>query len=48
MTKALGSLEGIEEVQVDLAKGEASFRENKPQDMSVIKEAIKRAGYEVL
>lgn len=48
VTKALGSIEGIEDVQVDLEKGDASFSEKKPQEISIIKEAIKRAGYEVL
>lgn len=48
VTKALGSVEGIEDVQVDMEKGEASFREKILQDSAVIKEVIKRAGYEVL
>lgn len=48
VAKALGSIEGITDVQVDLEKGEASFREKIPQDSAVIKEVIKRAGYEVL
>jgi hypothetical protein len=32
---------------VDLAKGEASFDEAKPVDRAVIRERIKKAGYEV-
>lgn len=48
VTKVLTSIEGIEEVRVDLKQGEASFNEKKPLDLSVISEALKKAGYEVL
>jgi len=47
VTKALGGIDGISNVKVDLAKGEASFDEAKPVDRNVIRERIKKAGYEV-
>ena len=48
VTKALNEIEGIEEVQVDLSKGEATFEEVQPVDMNIVKEGVKRAGYEVV
>jgi copper chaperone len=48
VTKALSEIEGVQEVHVDLAKGEAAFEEGKPVDMSVVKEVVKKAGYEVV
>jgi len=48
VTKALGALEGIKNVQVDLKTGMATYDEVKPIDVSVIAEAIKKAGYEVV
>ena len=47
VTKALNEIEGIEGVNVDLSKGEATFSETRPVDMETIKERIKKAGYEV-
>jgi copper chaperone len=47
VTKALSGIDGISNVKVDLAKGEASFDEAKPVDRNVIRERIKKAGYEV-
>ncbi|MDD4986857.1 MAG: cation transporter [Thermodesulfobacteriota bacterium] len=47
VSKVLNSIEGIKNVKVDLAKGEATFIEEKPVDVSMIKEQIKKAGYEV-
>ncbi|MDP2992610.1 MAG: hypothetical protein Q8N82_04525 [Deltaproteobacteria bacterium] len=32
---------------MDLAKGEATFIEEKPVDVNMIKEQIRKAGYEV-
>jgi copper chaperone len=47
VTKALGGIDGISNVKVDLAKGEATFDEANPVDRNVIRERIKKAGYEV-
>ncbi|MCK9275922.1 MAG: heavy-metal-associated domain-containing protein [Syntrophales bacterium] len=45
--KALQEIEGIENVQVNLERGEATFEETKEIPMETIKENIKKAGYEV-
>ena len=47
VTAALAGIEGIAEVQVDLEKGTATFREEKPVDPALIRERIAQAGYEV-
>ncbi len=46
--KALEGIEGLKEVVVDLEKGEATFSETKPVDREVIKDKVKKAGYEVV
>ena len=48
VTKVLNGIEGIKNVKVDLAKGEAAFDEAKPIDMALLRERIKKAGYEVV
>jgi copper chaperone len=48
VTKALGALEGIKNVQVDLKSGVATYEEVKPVDPQKIAAAIKKAGYEVV
>jgi len=48
VTKALGQLEGIKNVQVDLAKGEVGFDNLKEIAPSRIEKAIRDAGYEVV
>jgi len=48
VTKALSGIDGISNVKVDLAKGEATFDEANPVDRNVIRERIKKAGYEVV
>jgi len=48
VTKALGGINGIQNVKVNLERGEASFDEVKPVEMSVIKERVKKAGYDVV
>jgi copper chaperone len=45
-TRALAGIEGISGVQVDLEKGEATFREEKPVDRALIRERIAQAGFE--
>ncbi|MDP2855007.1 MAG: heavy metal-associated domain-containing protein [Smithellaceae bacterium] len=46
-TKALGAVDGIKNVQVDLKTGEATYEEVKPVDASAIAAAVKKAGFEV-
>ena len=48
VTKALTQLEGIKNVQVDLAKGEVRFDNSKEVPSNRIEKAIKDAGYEVI
>lgn len=48
VTKALGGIEGLKDVRVDLQKGEATFTEVKPVDRTQIAEKIKKAGFEVV
>jgi copper chaperone len=47
VTKALMEIDGVEDVRVDLAKGEATFHEAMPVDMGMVKGQIKKAGYDV-
>jgi copper chaperone len=47
-TKALKEIEGLEDISVNLEKAEATFRETKAVDPNLIKEKIKKAGYEVI
>lgn len=48
VTRALGSLDGIKNVQVDLKTGLATYEEVKPVDPATIAAAVKKAGYEVV
>ena len=48
VTKALNEIDGIENVRVDLKKGEANFEEKASVDMSLIKEKIEKAGFQVV
>ncbi len=47
VTKALTQLEGIKNVQIDLAKGEVRFDNTKGVTSNQIEKAIEAAGYEV-
>ena len=47
VTKALGGIDGIRDVKVDLEKGEASFAEDHPVDRALIREGIVKAGFEL-
>ncbi len=47
-TKALGAVDGIKNVQVDLKTGVATYEEVNPVDAKVIAAAIKKAGYDVV
>ena len=48
VTKALGQLEGIKNVQVDLQKEEVRFDNTKALALNRIEKAIEEAGYEVI
>jgi copper chaperone len=48
VTKALNQLEGIKNVQVDLAKGEVQFDNTKAVLMNQIEKVIEEAGYQVI
>jgi copper chaperone len=45
--KALGQIEGVANVEVNLEKGEASFEERTPVDNEILRDRIKKAGYEL-
>jgi copper chaperone len=46
--KALGQLEGVQNVEVDLQKGEVRFENTKLVPSNRIEKAISDAGYEVI
>ena len=46
--KALAGIAGVQNVDVDLASGEATLDTNQPIDLAAVKEGIKKAGYEVV
>jgi copper chaperone len=48
VTKALNQLDGIKNVQIDLAKGEVRFDNTKSVASDRIRQAITDAGYEVV
>ena len=48
VTKALGQLDGVKNVQVDLAKGEVRFDNTKEIASNRIEKAINEAGYQVV
>lgn len=48
VTKALSQLDGVKNVQVDLAKGEVRFDNTKEVASGRIAKAIEEAGYEVV
>jgi copper chaperone len=48
VTKALSGINGIRNVKVSLERGEASFDEVTSVEMSVIRERVKKAGYDVV
>lgn len=47
VAKALGEIEGVKNVKVNLERGEASFEEVSPVDLETIRRQVERAGYEV-
>lgn len=46
VAKVLSEIDGVTDVRVDLSAGEATFEEATPVDIEVIREKIKKAGYE--
>ena len=48
VTKALGALDGVKDVNVDLKSGIATYEEVKAVDPKVVAAAVKKAGYEVV
>jgi copper chaperone len=48
VTKALKDIAGIQDLSVDLGKAEARFNELTPVDKELVKERIRKAGYEVV
>jgi copper chaperone len=47
VTKTLEKIDGVKNVKVDLQKGEATFDEAKQVDIEIVKERIRKAGYDV-
>jgi copper chaperone len=43
----LSGIEGLKNVSVNLSEGEAAFEETKPVDIEVLREKLKKAGYEL-
>jgi len=48
VTKVLNEIQGIENTQINLNKGEASFDEKTTVDMKDVRERIEKAGYQVV
>ncbi|MDY6954056.1 MAG: cation transporter [Thermodesulfobacteriota bacterium] len=47
VTKALMEIDGVKDVEVDLATGEATFDAATPVDMDMVHAQVKKAGYDV-
>jgi copper chaperone len=48
VTRALGAVNGVKDVKVDLKSGVATYTEEKAVDPMVVAAAIKKAGYEIV
>jgi copper chaperone len=46
--KALGQVDGIAKVEVDLSKGEVTYENTKPVAQGLVSRAIQDAGFEVV
>ena len=46
--KALNGIDGVANADVDLEAGQATFDTSQPVDLEVVKERIKKAGFEVV
>lgn len=47
VSKALGAVEGVKDIQVDLKTGLATYEETKPVDKKALAAAIEDAGFEI-
>jgi copper chaperone len=47
VTQALGAIEGVTDVQVDLATGQVTVTSDGPLDAAAVRAAIDEAGYEI-
>lgn len=47
VSKILSAVANVENVQIDLDKNEASFSENGPVDLDIIKKDLEKNGYEL-
>ena len=47
VTNALKSIDGIQDVQVDLETGNVKFEQTKPVDRKTVEETINRIGFTV-
>ncbi len=47
VTRALEDMEGVENVTVNLERGEASFDETRPVDRETLRRRVEDAGYEL-
>jgi copper ion binding protein len=45
--EALGRVDGVRDVEVNLDSGTATFSEEKPVDMTAVRQAVADAGYRV-
>ena len=45
--EALGRVDGVRDVEVDLDSGTATFSEERPVDMAALRQAVVDAGYKV-
>ena len=45
--EALGRVNGVTDVEVNLDSGTATFTEEKPVDMAAVRQAVLDAGYKV-
>jgi copper chaperone len=48
VTTALSAIDGLKNVRVDLKTATATYDETKRVDAAVVKEAVKKAGFEVV
>ena len=47
VNEALGRVDGVTDVEVDLSSAIATFSEEKPVDMAAVRQAVVDAGYQV-
>ena len=47
VVEALGRVDGVRDVEVNLDSGTATFSEEKPVDMTAVRQAVADAGYKV-